>query len=559
MAQVIDRIVRSKYPPRDTRVLWLDANDNAIKSFINGKWENTARALLSEMMIETTYAELKEARDNRKLIPGQQYRITDYECTTSQEDIKSAGHKFDIIVTADDEETLNEDARAIATEENFLDGSYFVDDGDHCVYLGERIVDGVKVYFWKPISGYDDDTVGYYSQLPIEELMKLSKEELLQTYFIWKVPDDPIIWRNTFADMGFSSYKIYPYFASSNLSAWKLKYCLDNDTTRFTWADVENGKGVIYYMKDEWNNECPYDFKNIQYNGSWGYWAYTFNWINDDSDNTCEDLSVAQYAHTNDEGGYSHTYSNIIKPCETGYGEDYGFPLRLNACVFLNTESHDGGMYSGCYSNIFGIKCYNNTFGNECTENTFGDSCSSNTIGDNCFFNSFGNDCSGNIFGTYCHHNIFGNNCSDNTFGERCSANALDSNCYNNTFGNEFSYNIFGNDCTGNTFGDNCAYSTFGNNCQYIKFASDKYYASAKYTFYRNNHFGDGCQHILFKGAETASYYAQVQNYNFAQGLKGTEAAYLTIDGVRNRAYETKVAKNSNGELKIYCEADLVQ
>ena len=73
------------------------------------------------------------------------------------------------------------------------------------------------------------------------------------------------------------------------------------------------------------------------------------------------------------------------------------------------------------------------------------------------------------------------------------------------------------------------------------------------------NHFGDGCQYILFKGAETASLSAQVQNYNFAQGVQGTSSAYLTIDGVRSRAYETKVAKNSSGELKIYCEADLIQ
>ena len=40
---------------------------------------------------------------------------------------------------------------------------------------------------------------------------------------------------------------------------------MDNDTNRFGWTDESNGKGVIYYMKDEWNNECPYDFKNIQF------------------------------------------------------------------------------------------------------------------------------------------------------------------------------------------------------------------------------------------------------------------------------------------------------
>ena len=60
-------------------------------------------------------------------------------------------------------------------------------------------------------------------------------------------------------------------------------------------------------------------------------------------------------------------------------------------------------------------------------------------------------------------------------------------------------------------------------------------------------------------GAETASLHAQVQNYKFAQGLQGTSDAYLTVDGIRNLSYETKVAKNKDGELKIYCEAELIQ
>lgn len=37
---------------------------------------------------------------------------------------------------------------------------------------------------------------------------------------------------------------------------------MDNDTNRFAWAD-DTGRGVIYRMIDEWNNDCPYDFKNI--------------------------------------------------------------------------------------------------------------------------------------------------------------------------------------------------------------------------------------------------------------------------------------------------------
>lgn len=55
------------------------------------------------------------------------------------------------------------------------------------------------------------------------------------------------------------------YFAGANLAAWQLKYCLDNDTERFRWLASANGKGVVYWMKDEWGNEASFDFKNIQF------------------------------------------------------------------------------------------------------------------------------------------------------------------------------------------------------------------------------------------------------------------------------------------------------
>lgn len=55
------------------------------------------------------------------------------------------------------------------------------------------------------------------------------------------------------------------YFARCNLSKWKIKYILDNDSNQAGWADRENGKGVIISMTDEYNNTCPYDFKNIMF------------------------------------------------------------------------------------------------------------------------------------------------------------------------------------------------------------------------------------------------------------------------------------------------------
>jgi hypothetical protein len=52
------------------------------------------------------------------LISGRQYRITDYVTTTVQVNTRSAGHQFDIIVTADDVNVLNENARAIQHKED---------------------------------------------------------------------------------------------------------------------------------------------------------------------------------------------------------------------------------------------------------------------------------------------------------------------------------------------------------------------------------------------------------------------------------------------------------
>lgn len=52
---------------------------------------------------------------------------------------------------------------------------------------------------------------------------------------------------------------------SSKLESWELSYDINNDKSLYSWADGINGKGVIYRMKDNNNNDIPYDFKNIKY------------------------------------------------------------------------------------------------------------------------------------------------------------------------------------------------------------------------------------------------------------------------------------------------------
>ena len=38
MAQIIEKIVRSEYPPKDKGVIWLDTTDNTLKSLTPNGW-----------------------------------------------------------------------------------------------------------------------------------------------------------------------------------------------------------------------------------------------------------------------------------------------------------------------------------------------------------------------------------------------------------------------------------------------------------------------------------------------------------------------------------------
>ena len=232
---------------------------------------------------------------------------------------------------------------------------------------------------------------------------------------------------------------IYNYFQNANLSAWELKYCLDNDTNRFIWANPTNGKGVIYYMKDEWDNIAPFDFKNMLFtrDSEWfsthEAWAesvlgevpetdlhfYFLSWVTEDGET--QDASIVGQILQNDEAKYNGVYSNEIKEVsayEMGITEGVtSFTFVLPCTIIVNSYVYEDGVFYGCYNNTFGNNCYNNTFGNACFGNTFGNNCYNNTFGNSCRNNTFGNDCSGNTFGNSCGSNTFGDNCYNNTFG----------------------------------------------------------------------------------------------------------------------------------------------
>ena len=184
----------------------------------------------SQSMIPITYSELKTLRDNENLVAGSWYRITDYVTTTSQEGTLSAGHPFDIAVFATSSKTLSEEARAIRHRGEVVPtiqllGYVFkfnevieVDGVQWFEFVNDVIQASLVTDTATPKVG---DTAYFYSEGSI------SPDEV---YTIEQVGDQE-----------------YEYFLSfnANLDSWKIWYCLDNDTQRFTWAIKKSNKKII--------------------------------------------------------------------------------------------------------------------------------------------------------------------------------------------------------------------------------------------------------------------------------------------------------------------------
>jgi hypothetical protein len=315
-------------------------------------------------------------------------------------------------------------------------------------------------------SGYGFDVV----------VLATSVNTLLEEAFVVKRDDD-----------------VYFTEHNSNLNAWKIWYCLDNDVERFAWAS-DTGKGVVYRMIDEFGNDCPYDFKNIQFkrklvngildleNGLDSY-VYTFNLYNVET-NINEDYSLKEQCHDNIIKLYP------IKPC------------FLSNNVFLNLSD----FMNYCDCNSLEIYCLDNTFGDGCRYNKFNEGCSNNIFGPNCVYNIFDYSCYDNVF-SECHSNIIQNNFANNKCGIHFYMNTIGAWCLNNLFGEYFNNNIIGNGCCNNIFGESMD-----------------------------------------------SLSSEVCGYHITDNIHDK---VLPLEGARE--YDTKVSLNSNGEVKIYCEADLIE
>ena len=501
-------IIQTPSEPQDHQVLWY--HEGKLLYFENGAWipllsTDTQCSDVSNLqgVVNVTYAELLNQRNQGKLVGGVLYRITDYITTVGNDhEVESAGHPFDIIVLALDQHTLSEHAYAANSSR---------------------------------------DTNGH--------------------------------------------------FAKSKLSAWQVWYCLDNDVTRFQWADTTNGKGVIYRLIDEWNNDCPYDFKNIQFARYPTQGEFWDNLVAQNSDIKfpsyvlgrnmffngleIEDERYVDYFYTFtnyqdshiDDASLLHKVADDIQncyslACSNNKIEPYLIAqvidgttyqtMALNNIVLIAFDNDNGNSVQ-LYGNYWNTGCYNMTFQDKCYGNTFGTNCSC-WVAFTFLYNTIGSNCSQNLFGYYTVNNSFGSHFCTNTFGEGCVLSTFGNECLHNTFEGKCSRSSFGNACSGNTFGSTaiasdgylycCEAYTFGNQCEQNTF----------------NCLIPGCTignkvsflSILCDPSETGP--GQI---HILDGTQGTESNTLVVEIPYSTTQVCRyIGKNSKGELKIWTPAD---
>lgn len=461
----------------------------------------------AKLAVSITYSELLALINGGQLTPGTWYRLTDYQCTTTQDGTQSAGHAFDIIVRADDASRLNENAFA---------------------------------------AHHDGDT----------------------------------------------------YFADCKLEAWVLKYCVTNDTNRFAWADAENGKGVVFFMKDEWNNECGYDFKNILFANSGvspspdpgpepdpgpkgatrdsevGY-CYTFTWVTEDG--VIQDASIVCQTMDDGDGGYYGVNNNVIKECympvayEGGGGDDPGTEemssintrgakgvsmMKGSKSLAKNRDGESGSLKLYLPFNMF-----INTFEDAGGEYCFG--CVSNEIGANSYMIKFGTWCSMMSFGNYNESMTFGNFNFNLSFGNGNNSMSFGNNNRNLSFGNENGGLSFGNENYDMTFGNYNGNMTFGNRCAMMTFGNE----NSDITFGNNNFglsFGNGCGMMsfgnkiryvtVFDGAGNCDVTGTDSGYvQYAQILNSVGSnGHVTINFAKDQLYTQVAGLNNSGNLVIW-------
>lgn len=503
----------------------------------------------SKVMYDVTYADLVNLRDSGRLKPGKEYRIVDYVTRDNgvADSFVAGEHLFDIIVKADTESSLSEEARVCKSRRRRL--------------MCKESHNSPKED-WIPVILYEDTVFAYIEgsdPITARDYYKRENEKTGEVFYEphtdYKKSD--FVMRYHYDGELLRSADPYYYYAAEdssqltvsdkfeNISSWKVWYCLDNDKERFSWANEESGRGVIYRMIDENNNDVAYDFKSIKFwNASKQKYQYTFeDAFGDEGSSTCKNNKIGTWV--------PNEYNN----------RELGRVSLGSGCVGNIVESNVDNCFLGqdCVNNRVGVNSKNITLGFGSSSNRVGKHSSdvkigydsqSCIIGDDIFYCVIGNESINVVVGDRCQRLSFGNNLANVKVGIDCDTVVLEGSC------KEIS---IGANCQDIRMGINNSYIKVGSECSYIDFRKNH---GGDADNLRDISIGNRVHHVLFNKDGS---FGIMGGISIDDGICGTEQNpyYVTRILWDSEFYETpvnvRVSYNTKGQIVTYCIADLIK
>ena len=544
-------------------------------------------------LIETTWADLVELRDNAELVKGAYYRITDYNFVTTKLGIQSGNHQFDIVLLAISESMLSESGYAVKHA------------GDH--YFEREVTEGGIEWLY---TLYADDYGENYGTEPIDHADDIHSQDVFCDSGVMTHPDTgddvPVLYKTDseeytidepdYEDVYFyagvydfdgdeydmwakyerdadtddwvfmQQYALTPLVVEDgelivspipttktvpvNMNAWELKYCLDNDKELFDWAATD-GKGVIYWLKDEFGNEAPYDFKNVMFQRK-NITAVSNNVLS-------VFIQPGDNSHIGFPGNYGITCGNnnyYYYTFDTPYNAGNDSSL-FGESAYNTIKPHivDG---KRLINNIVLGFANNNNIGNGCYDITIWGNVTENNLEYGCwnllivsmsqsimaytrsstFFSigtvTFDNGCSQNI-GSMLMNSTLGESCHDNNLGSGNSGIRMGANCSSNTFGNYCISDVLEIGVSDCRLGNYCSYNNFGITAQYVTLPN----------FVRYCNFEANVSRITLT-TTGGGYYNYLQYVTVCRGVSNLSAAPN-----RNQSYEQIYYKNGRVETAV--------
>ena len=433
------------------------------------------------------------------------YRITDYQCILPTIiNMSSANNQFDIIVTADSNDTLSHLAKAALHEGDI----YFASCDLNAWQLWYDIDNNIDKYEWAD----EDNGKGVIYRM-IDEHGNDCPYDFKNILFFTELynGDNENIYTFTYFDNLHKIVYDYSVYSNQNENLNIIKCCNNIIKEYVCNIETENVKETIVL-----NKNIFYTFDNTKF--------LRYNIL-----------------------GYGCNDNIFIDNVESNTLGDY--------CVNNTLESHNSSV---CKYNTIGNCCERNIILG--SHNILGNGCADNYIHD-CEYNSIGNYCSYNRIWEYSDYNTFGNGCEHNFICQNSSYNTFGNGCKNVYIGSYSFFNTFGNGCYNIFF---CKKEYFNlddseKDIDKIEFVTVHEYS---HPYYRNIIFESGNSNIylVYNGKEfynsnfdshNSGPYVNTDEYKFLQNVRvglgfNKGEKYIIENDQYNQSYETYyTSKNS--------------